>query len=110
MGDGEGHGAGAGDSDLPYANVVSPVTCIYCPDPGYTEEARKAKLQGKILARVLVSADGRAERVQIVQGLGMGLDERAEQTIRNWRFSPARDGANRLVPAWVTIETRFQLF
>jgi periplasmic protein TonB len=110
MGDGAGNGAGAGDSDPPYANVASPVTCLYCPEPPYSEEARKAKLQGKMLLRVLVGPDGKAQRIQIVQGLGMGLDERAEDTIRTWRFSPARDAAKRPVACWVTIETRFQLF
>lgn len=109
MGDGDTNGAGAGDSDLPYANAVSPVTCLYCPEPGYTEEARKAKLQGKMLLRVLVGSDGKAQRIQILQGLGMGLDERAEETIRGWRFSPARDASKRPVSTWVTVETRFQL-
>jgi periplasmic protein TonB len=110
MGDGAGNGAGASDSDLPYANVASPVACLYCPEPPYSEEARKAKLEGKMLLRVLVGPDGKAQRIQIVQGLGMGLDERAEETIRTWRFSPARDAAKRPVAAWVNIETRFQLF
>jgi periplasmic protein TonB len=110
MGDGDTAGAGEGDSDLPYANVVSPVTCVYCPEPGYTEEARKAKLEGKILLRVLVGPDGKAQRIQIFQRLGMGLDERAEQTIHNWRFSPARDAARQPVSSWITVETRFQLF
>jgi protein TonB len=110
MGDGKGSGAGDGDDHGPYANVVSPVTCVYCPQPGYTEEARKAKLQGKLLLQVLVGADGRATRVRILQGLGMGLDEQAAETVRGWRFSPGRDGSKHPVATWVTIETRFQLY
>ena len=110
MGDGNRNGAGEGDTDGPYANVVSPVTCVYCPDPIYTEEARKAKLQGKMLFRVLVGPDGKAQKIEILQGLGMGLDERAEETLRSWRFSPGCDAAKRPVSAWVTVETRFQLF
>jgi periplasmic protein TonB len=109
MGDGNGKGAGEGDGG-PYANVISPVICLYCPQPGYTEEARKAKLQGKLLLQVLVGADGRAARIRILQGLGMGLDELTVETVRGWRFSPGRDAAKRPVPTWVTIETRFQLF
>lgn len=66
MGDGEGSGAGDGEAGGPYANVASPVTCVYCPEPGYTEEARKAKLEGKMLLRVLVGADGRAQQIQIL--------------------------------------------
>jgi periplasmic protein TonB len=110
MGDGNRGGAGEADGDDPYSPGVSPVTCIYCPDPGYTEEARKAKLQGKMLLRVLVGPDGKAQRIQILQGLGMGLDEHAEETIRTWRFSPGRDASKRPVSSWVTVETRFQLF
>jgi protein TonB len=76
----------------------------------YTDEAREAKLQGKVTLRVLVSVDGRASQIRIVQGIGLGLDERAEQAIRGWRFVPARDGARHLVPAWVTVEAVFRLF
>jgi len=80
------------------------------PEPGYTEEARKAKLQGKLLLEVLVGTDGKAMRIRILKGLGMGLDERALDTVRAWRFSPGRDALKHPVPVWVTIETHFQLF
>jgi len=110
MGDGNGNGVGDGGDGSPYANVASTVACIYCSEPGYTEEARKAKLQGKLLLQVLVGDDGRAQRVRVLQGLGMGLDENAIETVRSWRFSPARDANKRPVPAWVTIETRFHLY
>jgi periplasmic protein TonB len=110
MGDGTRNGAGEGDDDGAYANVATQVTCVYCPQPSYTEEARKAKLQGKLLLRVLVGTDGRAQRIQIIQGLGMGLDQRAVEAVQGWRFSPGRDASKRAVPSWVTVETRFQLF
>ncbi|HKN25251.1 MAG TPA: energy transducer TonB [Candidatus Acidoferrum sp.] len=110
MGNGSGSGAGEGDEHGPYANVASPVSCIYCPEPGYTEEARKAKLQGKLLLEVLVGPDGRPTQIRILQGLGLGLDEKAIETLRTWRFSPGRDAAKRPVPGWVTVETRFQLY
>jgi len=110
MGDGHGRGAGDGTGNGPYANVVSPVTCLYCPDPGYTEEARKAKVQGKILLEVLVGPDGKAQRVEILRGLDAGLEQRTREAIRTWRFSPGLDAAKRPVTAWVTIETTFQLF
>lgn len=110
MGDGNGLGAGAGEDNGPYANVVSPMVCEYCPEPKYTEDARRAKLQGKILLQVLVGADGRPVRIQLLQGLGMGLDESALEVVRGWCFSPARDASKRPVRAWVTIETHFRLF
>jgi TonB family protein len=110
MGDDDGNGAGAGDTSGNYANVVSQPACLYCPEPPYTDEARKAKLQGKVTLRVLIGADGRAARIQLLEGLGLGLDEQALQAVRSWRFVPARDARRQPVPTWVTIETRFQLF
>ena len=111
MGDGNGdEGEGAGGEGGAYANIVSPVVCVYCPEPPYTEEARKNKLQGKMLLSVLVGEDGKAKKVRVVRPLGMGLDESAEHAVYSWRFTPARDAAKRPVTSWVTIETRFQLF
>jgi protein TonB len=110
MGDDDGNGAGAGDTEGNYANVVSQPACLYCPEPPYTDEARKAKLQGSVTLRVLIGADGRATRIQLVKGLGMGLDEQAIQAIRAWHFAPAHDAHRQPVTTWVTIESRFQLF
>jgi protein TonB len=110
MGDDNGNGAGVGDTEGNFANVVSQPACLHCPEPPYTDEARKAKLQGNVTLRVLIGADGRAMRIQLVKGLGLGLDEQALQAVRSWHFVPARDARRQPVPTWVTIETRFQLF
>jgi protein TonB len=109
VGDDEGSGAGL-DTSGPYANLVSQAACLYCPEPPYTDEARKTRLQGILTVRVLIGADGRAHRIQIVKGLGMGLDENAIAAIQAWRFAPARDARKQPVASWATIETRFQLF
>ena len=109
MGDDEGPGAGQGDSKGVYANRVTLPTCVYCPEPQYTDQAREAKLQGKVTLRVLVGADGRASEVQMVQGVGLGLDERAVETVRAWKFVPAHDAARRAVASWVSIEVVFRL-
>jgi periplasmic protein TonB len=111
MGDDAGPGAGQGNEyGGPYANVASLPRCGYCPDPQYTDEAREAKLQGTVTLQVLVGADGRAAQIRIVRGIGLGLDERAEQSVRGWKFIPARDPGRRAVPAWVTVEAVFRLF
>src|SRR5438552_18539157 len=110
MGDDEGPGVGQGDSyNGPYANIVTRPACAYCPEPQYTDEAREAKLQGRVTLRVLVGTDGRASQIQVVQGIGMGLDDRAVQSVRSWKFTPAHDGARRAVPSWITIEIIFRL-
>jgi periplasmic protein TonB len=84
--------------------------CAYCPDPQYTDEAREVKVQGSVTLLVLVDAEGRASQIRVVRGIGMGLDERAMQAIRGWKFVPARDAAHRPVSAWVTVEAVFRLF
>src|SRR5437660_6288231 len=109
MGDARRDGPGGpGESESKYWNGVTLPKCAYCRDPQYTDEAREAKLQGRVILRVLVDADGRVAQIRIVQGIGLGLDERAEQAIRDWKFVPARDGARRAVPAWVTVEAVFR--
>jgi|SRR6266853_4295209 len=110
MGNVPGSGVGIGGPPGPYRPGVTDPTCAYCPDPQYTDEAREAKLQGRVTLQVLVGADGRALQIGVVQGIGLGLDERAAQAIRGWKFTPARDAAHRAVPAWVTVEAVFRLF
>ena len=108
MGDHEGPGAGQADSYNRAYSVTLP-TCRYCPEPQYTDQAREAKLAGTVTLRVLVGADGRASQVQIVQRVGLGLDERAVEAVSSWKFIPAYDAARRAVASWVTIEVVFRL-
>ncbi len=110
MGDQSGQDAGEGDSNGPYARGVSMPVCDVCPYPVYTDEARHVKMQGTVTLRVLVSTDGRASEIRVVRGVGYGLEERAVQTVRGWKFTPARDAARRPVAVWVTIEAVFRLF
>jgi len=58
----------------------------------------------------LVGADGRASQIRVVRGIGLGLDDRAVEAIRGWKFLPALDASRRAVPAWVTVEAVFRLF
>ncbi len=110
IGSSPGDQAGRGPTPGFYQTGVTLPKCAYCPDPQYTDEAREAKLQGTVTLQVLVGTDGRASQIHIVKGIGLGLDDRAAQSIRGWKFVPARDAAHRAVPAWVTIEAVFRLF
>jgi periplasmic protein TonB len=110
MGDREGPRGGEGESDLAYTNGVSLPTCVICPNPVYTDQARHVKMQGTVTLRVLVGTDGKAADIRVVRGIGYGLEERAVQTVRGWKFNPARDANRRAVAAWVTVETVFRLF
>lgn len=85
-------------------------TCSYCPNPSFTDEAIRVKFQGTVVLRVLVSAEGRAERIQVLQGVGMGLEQRATETVRRWRFHPGRALNGQATPMVVLIEVQFRQF
>jgi TonB family protein len=110
IGSSPGDDAGIGRPRGPYRPGVTLPRCAYCPDPQYTDEAREARLQGAVTLLVLVGADGRVSQIRIVRGIGLGLDDRAVQAIRSWKFVPALDASRRAVPAWVTVEAVFRLF
>jgi len=110
IGSSPGEEAGTGVSRGSYRPGVTWPKCAYCPDPQYSDEAREAKLQGAVTLLVLVGADGRASQIRVVRGIGLGLDDRAVQAIRGWKFVPALDASRRAVPAWVTVEAVFRLF
>jgi periplasmic protein TonB len=110
MGDNPGGDAGEGESGAPYSRGMTMPVCVMCPYPLYTDEARKVKMQGAVTLRVLVGADGRAAQIRIARGIGYGLDERAVESVRGWKFAPARDAARKVVPVWITIEVVFRLF
>jgi protein TonB len=108
-GDLDGRGDGWSDGGPSGRGILTPV-CEICPFPVYTDEARHVKVQGTVTLRVLVGANGKAAQIRVVRGVGYGLDERAIETIRGWKFTAAHDAAGRKVPAWVIIETVFRLF
>ena len=63
--------------------------CLYCPQPQFSDEAVKAKYQGTVLLVAIITADGRATDIRVAKGLGLGLDEKAVEAVRTWRFRPA---------------------
>ncbi|MCL4523391.1 MAG: energy transducer TonB [Acidobacteria bacterium] len=108
VGPGEGGGIGGGVYRPGRGGVGYP-ECAYCPDPRFSDEARKAKYQGTVLLRIIVLPDGRATNIGIVKGLGMGLDENAIEAVKGWRFKPAIGPGGKAVPVEVMIEVTFRL-
>ena len=108
VGPGEGGGIGGG-AFRPGRGGVGYPECAYCPDPRFSDEARKAKYQGTVLLRIIVQPDGRATNISVVKGLGMGLDENAMSAVRGWRFKPAVGPGGKPVPVEVMIEVTFRL-
>jgi protein TonB len=88
IGPGEGGGTGGG----PYrpGSGVDPPKLLREVRASYTDEARRANLNGEVVLEIVVRRDGSVGDVRILQRLGSGLDERAVQAVRQWRFAPAR--------------------
>jgi TonB family protein len=108
VGPGEGWGTGGGPPHAGTGGYGYPV-CIYCPNPTFSDEAVKAKYQGTVLLQAVVTADGRVTNIQVVRGLGLGLDEKAIETVRTWRLKPAIGPAGRPSAVAVPIEVTFRL-
>ncbi len=107
LGPGEGGGTGGGLYSVG-GGVSAPVP-IYKPEPAYSEEARKAKYQGTVVLWIVVDAQGNVTDAKVARPLGLGLDEKAQETVRTWKFKPAlRNGSP--VPVRVIVEVTFRLF
>ena len=59
---------------------------LWKSEPEYTDEARKAKVQGAVVMHVEIDARGQVQNISVAQGLGLGLDECAMAAVRKWRF------------------------
>src|SRR5438477_10072099 len=82
-----------GVGDEPILRVGHGVTAprpLNAPDPEYSEEARRAGLQGKCVLSLIVNSEGKPEDVRVSRSIGMGLDEKSIEALRNWTFEPAR--------------------
>ena len=109
IGAGDGGGIGNGHGAYRVGGGISAPRAIYDPDPEYSEEARLAKYQGSVLLWVVVGTDGRPHEMRVQRSLGMGLDEKAMEAVRGWRFSPGmKDGVP--VAVQMNVEVTFRLF
>jgi TonB family protein len=108
LGPGAGGGTGGGYFHPGTGGVGYP-SCAYCPDPKYSEEARKAKYQGTVVLQAVITPDGRAIEIQVVKGPGLGLEEKAVEAVKQWRFKPALGPSGKPVAVVVPIEVTFRL-
>lgn len=88
------------DEQATYSRIVA---------PKYPKSAIVAEQEGDVLLRVLVTAEGAVEQVEVETGTGYAeLDEAAMATVRKWTFNPARKG-NVAVPSWIGVPINFSL-
>jgi TonB family protein len=87
---------------------VIPPRVTYAPDPEYSEKARSAGYQGTCVLWLIVDTNGVPHDIKVTRSLGMGLDEKAIEAVRTWRFKPAmKDGVP--VPVQINVEVSFRL-
>jgi protein TonB len=115
MGSGDGGGVGAGSGGNTGGGAyrigggVSAPVPISMPDPEFSEEARKAKMSGNVLVYLWVDPTGKPSHVRVIRGIGMGLDEKALEAVKQYRFKPAKkDGVP--VAVEMNVEVGFQIF
>ena len=82
---------------------------LHNPAPAYPYFSRQRQQQGTVLLRVKVSIEGKAEAIELNKSSGFKLlDESAQNTVKTWRFVPAKRG-NNAVSAWVIVPIIFEL-
>ena len=69
-----------------------------------------AKYQGTVVLQVTITPDGRAINISVVKGPGLGLEEKAIEAVKGWKFKPAVGPNGKVVPTIVPIEVTFRLY
>jgi protein TonB len=87
---GPGSGGGTGGGPFRPGSGIEPPRLLREVRADYTEDARRRGLNGEVVLEIVVRRDGSVGDIKILQGLGGGLNDRAVQAVRQWRFSPAQ--------------------
>ncbi len=104
---GPGEGGGVGGGVFRVGGGVTAPALLAKVEPEYSEEARKAKYQGTVLLYVQVSPEGKAVNMRVLHSLGLGLDEKAMEAVKKWRFKPGtKDGKPVTVEAQIEVNFR----
>ena len=106
---GPGEGGGTGGGVFHVGNGVAPPRVIYQPEIEFSEEARKAKYQGTCVLALVVDAQGRPTNIRVTSSLGMGLDEKAIEAAKKYRFEPGTKNGHP-VAVEIALEVDFHLY
>ena len=115
---GNGHGDGVGDGTggniggglYRVGGGVSAPVALNSVEAEFSDEARRAKYQGVCLISLIVDAQGNPQNPRVVRALGMGLDEKAIEAVKKYKFKPAMKDGKTPVPVMITVEVNFRLY
>ncbi|HEY4379555.1 MAG TPA: TonB family protein, partial [Acidobacteriaceae bacterium] len=106
---GPGSGGGYGGGLRKIGGGVSTPVVIFKVDPEFSEEARRAKFMGVVLVNLIVDPQGRPQNVHVLRGAGMGLDGKAVDAVKQYKFRPAMENG-KPVAVELNVEVQFQIF
>jgi TonB family protein len=107
---GPGSGGNAGGGVYAVGGRISAPVPIFQPEAEFSDEARRAKYQGVCIIALIVDAQGNPQNVHVIRTLGMGLDEKAMEAVRKYKFKPAMKDGKTPVPTMITVEVDFHLY
>src|ERR1035437_1331409 len=107
---GPGYGGNTGGGLYHVGGGISAPVPLIQPEAEFSDEARRAKYQGLCLISVIVDAQGNPQNPKVVRALGMGLDEKAMEAVRKYKFKPAMKDGKTPVPVMITVEVNFRLY
>jgi TonB family protein len=117
LGSGNGNGFGPGEGGNIGGGLRRVGDGVSAPVPTYTvlaefsDEARRAKYEGAVTVSLIVDANGNPQNVRVVQPVGMGLDEKAVEAVRQFRFKPAMDKkTGKPVPVPISVLVNFRIY
>ena len=89
-------------------NGVTAPRTIYAPPAEFSEQARREKYQGVVTLSAIVNSTGTVASLRVISAAGMGLDEKALEAVRQWKFKPAmKDG--KPVAVQIAVQVSFSL-
>jgi TonB family protein len=107
---GPGTGGNAGGGLYHVGGGVSQPVPLNSVEAEFSDEARRAKYQGVCVISLIVDAQGNPQNPRVVRALGMGLDEKALEAVRKYKFKPAMKDGRIPVPVMITVEVNFRLY
>jgi TonB family protein len=106
---GPGEGGGYGGGVMKVGGGVSAPQLIYSVEPEFSDEARRAKYQGLCVVSLIVDAQGNPQHIQTARALGMGLDEKAIEAVKQYKFKPAYYHGHP-VAVMLNVEVNFNIY